>query len=304
MAGRGKRLLESLQKLKKDEQKADEGQTSQASAPPLPTAPIGRGRGKLIQSISKLKAERKDGSPEREPSPSGSSGDGSSSSGQPSPSGPVGSPPEEEMAAMALEEAEEPPRPVYPAQPDPIFNKLRGSDGTTIPLALNYVKLTQREGLGIYEYHIRFTPNIDSRQLRAKILRQPAVVDKIGTVMQFTGMNLFLPKHLDNLSITTTTPIDESEVRIDIEFIKVPPFQELIPFYNTMFRKIMKELAVYEATQGDNDIFNYFNGSQSARSITPNRGRSPSVNSAKTWTDKFKTKFNKNQNVRAVDLCK
>lgn len=246
MAGRGRRLLENIQKLKEQrigaasEEKTespDVGQTSSsASAPSQPRA-VG-GRGKLIQALSTIGATRAE-SPPRE--------DSSSSSGQPSPSGPVGgsgSPPREQMEQLAV--TEEPERRQFPSQPDPIMNKSRGTDGNAIDLALNYVIIKQLEGFGIFEYHVTFDPNIDSRQLRFKILRQKEVTDVLGQVMQFTGMNLFLPQRIDDMTINTMTPTDGSPIKIGLQFVKVPPFQELIPFYNTLFRKIMHELKLVQ----------------------------------------------------------
>ena len=242
MAGRGRKLLENLQKAKEKEQKdqaASDAAAKAAEAPPVAQAsvgvpPAGRGRGKIIQS---LVAATRETSPPRESS-SGSSSD------QPSPSGAVGSPPTEELERLVVEEIV--PRRVFPTGPAEIRNKQRGTDGQTIPLALNFIKLTRKEGLGIFLYDIKFSPVVDSRPLRAKILRQNDVISRIGTVFQFTGMNIYLPTQFEGMTIDTTTPVDGSPIRLTIEFIKVPHFDELIPFYNTAFRKIMRELKLVQ----------------------------------------------------------
>lgn len=245
MAGRGRKFLDSLQKAKADSSR-DESQAGQPSSAPPPAAvaatppvPGGRGRGRgIVQAISSLATSREQ-SPPREPSTS-------SSSGQPSPSGAIGSPPHEEMESLTLGEEQGQERRIVPQQPPEIKNKLRGTDGQQIGLCLNYVKLIQKEGTGVFEYHIYFRPQIDSRPLRAKILRQPEVSNKIGSVYQFTGMNLFLPRQLPDMIIDTTNPADDSAIQVEIQFVKIPPFAELIPFYNTMFRKIMRELKLVQ----------------------------------------------------------
>ena len=239
MAGRGRKFLENIQKAKEARDEGQQGEPSTAP-PPAASAPpaTGRGRGRgIFQALTTISSAPREQSPPRESS--------SSSSGQPSPSGAIGSPPQEELERLALAEPEPERRPM-PQQPPDILNKQRGTDGKQIDLYLNYIKLAQKEGTGVFEYHIYFKPQIDSRPLRAKILRQADVADKIGTVYQFTGMNLYLPRQMPNMDIDTTSPADDTPVRVEIQFVKIPPFEELIPFYNTMFRKIMRELKLVQ----------------------------------------------------------
>jgi aubergine-like protein len=246
MAGRGQRLLENLKKIKgkeiggTQEKSEDVPQTTpSATTSGTPSQPrTGGGRGRILQALSTITTRAE--SPPREPSPS-------ISEGQPSPSGAVGSSSlQEPMEHLHITEEEELERRRFPAQPDPILNKARGTDGQVIPLALNYVLIKQTEGYGVFEYHVSFAPQIDSRGLRFKILHQKEVIEKIGSVMQFTGMNLYLPKLLENMAINTTTPTDGSPIKITLQFIKVPPFHELTPFYNTLFRRIMNDLKLVQ----------------------------------------------------------
>ncbi|XP_054156128.1 piwi-like protein Ago3 [Oppia nitens] len=245
MAGRGRarQLLAAM--AKEDEEKGSVAAPSATAAPSTPTAPIpvlpagvGRGRGRaLLQQLptTTIAAGDTPDSPPREGS--------SSSSDQPSTSGAVGSPPTEEIEGLTLD-AERRAR--FPPQPANIENKQRGTDGQTIKLSLNYIKLTRTEGFGIFMYDIKFIPHIDARALRSKILRQPEVVDKIGTVWQFSGLSIYLNHKVEDQMIDTQHPGDGSPMKLQLTFTKMPPFQELIMFYNTTIRKIMRELKLVQ----------------------------------------------------------
>ncbi|KAI1291821.1 Piwi-like protein 2 [Halotydeus destructor] len=116
-----------------------------------------------------------------------------------------------------------------------------GKEGRPVKIAVNYVRVKADPGRAIYEYHVRFSPDIDSRRLRTKILRSEEVSSVIGNILQFTGINLFLPKRLDEdpAIIKTKSPTDDSEITVTFEFIKIAPYDELIPFFNTLFRRVM-----------------------------------------------------------------
>ncbi|CAG2118607.1 unnamed protein product, partial [Medioppia subpectinata] len=198
---------------------------------------VGRGRGKFLSNLPPPVG--------RTQSPPRTESSSSSSSGQPSPSGPVGSPPEGGIASLTIDD-DEPVR-MAPQEPDSIANKQRGTDGNPINLILNYIKLKKEsQSIGIFEYHIYFKPQIDSRQLRAKILKQTEVAEKIGPVYQFTGMNLFLNHKVEDQTIDTTTPIDGSAIKVELQFVKIPPANELMPFYNTIIRKIFRALKLVQ----------------------------------------------------------
>ena len=72
------------------------------------------------------------------------------------------------------------------------------------------------------------------------------MTEKIGNIYQFTGMNIYLPQRIDDQTIDTTSDVDGSPMRVILKFVKIPPFEELIPFFNTTFRKIMSELKLVQ----------------------------------------------------------
>lgn len=116
--------------------------------------------------------------------------------------------------------------------------------GQPIKLATNYLNFDVRDGCSVEEYHVDFTPNIDSIKLRFKILREPVITEVIGSVMHWTGSNLFLPKKLkDNPStFESKHPVSGETVTVRISYVKRPPCAELIPFYNSLMRKAMLSL--------------------------------------------------------------
>ncbi|RWS16906.1 piwi-like protein 1 isoform X1 [Dinothrombium tinctorium] len=259
--GRGMRLAEALQKLQASqvggddrsstEEQSPASSTSEAStessppaaSPPAPVVPvIGRGRGKIKQFILKKPEEESQSSPS-----------GSGESSPTSESSPAASPPD--VSALSIGEgAEGPSQPrAGPSQqrdqePPPIENKVVGTEGRPLDVAVNYVRLNRKKDTGVFEYHVDFDPLIDSRNTRFRILRSRDLEDVIGNVIQFTGINLYLPIRLqDSVTVVSTVmPTDNSPVDVKITFVKEPPSAEMIPFFNTMFRRVMRILRMVQ----------------------------------------------------------
>lgn len=129
-------------------------------------------------------------------------------------------------------------------------NKVYGSEGTQVSCEVNYVKVMTGERSGPFIYHVRFTPEIESLKVTQDIIRKnPNVVAVIGNVCAFTGMNLYLPKVLPKpiTDIEAVHPENPSvSVTVTIEFLKKPKVEELIPFYNTLLRRAMRELQLVQ----------------------------------------------------------
>lgn len=114
--------------------------------------------------------------------------------------------------------------------------------GKSINLTVNYVKMSENSCISVFQHDVHFEPNIDSHRLRCLIMKQESVVAKVGSVMQLAGNNLFLPFKLDDIRITASRPATQAAVYVDIRFIKEAPREELVPFFNTIFRSVMREL--------------------------------------------------------------
>lgn len=58
----------------------------------------------------------------------------------------------------------------------------------------NYIDMKIEPGKGLFQYEVKFSPDIDSTGLRRKLLNQH--VDTLGRTRTFDGMILYLPKKL------------------------------------------------------------------------------------------------------------
>lgn len=211
----------------------DDGHTS-------PVRQLGRGRGRA-RGIAVTTGE---GGP--------TSGD-STTSGTPPPASPSGSGSStptsgDSPTPGALETGVESLRiaPKGLVTPSDRVQKEIGNDGMTMPAVVNYVRVAKKKDTAIYEYHVRFIPDVDSIRMRRQLMYSPEVRAVIGDVLSFTGMNLFLPKNIGNVQAQTKLPTDGSAITVKIEFVKQPPEEELIPFYNTLFRRVMSILKMVQ----------------------------------------------------------
>lgn len=118
------------------------------------------------------------------------------------------------------------------------------SSGAPIKLSLNYMTFDTTEESAIEEYHVDFSPNIESIRLRYVILRSEPSAQLIGDVMHWTGTNLYLPRRLPNkvTEFVTLHPVSQEQVKVRLTFIKTPPDSELMPFYNSLMHKAMSRL--------------------------------------------------------------
>jgi aubergine-like protein len=62
------------------------------------------------------------------------------------------------------------------------------------PVTANYVRLTVEPGKGVYEYEVRFEPELDSRGMQNKLLNQHS--KELGETKTFDGTTLYLPVQL------------------------------------------------------------------------------------------------------------
>ena len=90
----------------------------------------------------------------------------------------------------------------------PIFE--RGTKGLPVAMLTNYIKLNCQQNYGVYEYEVRFTPNIEAKNLRFRYLAQHKAI--IGDAQSFDGVTLYLPKRHDDMVLKSVDLKDGSEV--------------------------------------------------------------------------------------------
>ncbi|ETE62666.1 Piwi-like protein 2, partial [Ophiophagus hannah] len=120
--------------------------------------------------------------------------------------------------------------------------KKQGSKGITIPLALNLIQIHCKNE-AVYQYHVTFSPSIEYKSMRLRMLKEHQSV--IGDISAFDGFLLYLPIQLpQNINLTCERKTDGMEVNLKIQMTKIlEPSSELcIPFYNVIFRKVMRIL--------------------------------------------------------------
>ncbi|KAM9252529.1 piwi-like protein 2 [Cariama cristata] len=114
--------------------------------------------------------------------------------------------------------------------------------GTTLALGLNSVKIhCQNEA--VYQYHVTFSPEVECRSMRFAMLKEHRAVT--GDVTAFDGSILYLPIQLPQpVSLKAQRRSDGEEVAITIQITKVlePSSDLCIPFYNVVFRRVMRIL--------------------------------------------------------------
>lgn len=118
----------------------------------------------------------------------------------------------------------------------------QGKSGTRIEILANYIDLKLEPGRGLFNYEVKYNPDIDSVGLRRKLLGQHSVAIGVRT---FDGITLCLPKQLPQ-NVTTyysEHPMDGSRVTLTIIFKKKQLMSENIQFFNNLFNRIMRSMS-------------------------------------------------------------
>ncbi|XP_004707651.1 piwi-like protein 2 [Echinops telfairi] len=118
----------------------------------------------------------------------------------------------------------------------------QGSKGKPQSLGLNLIKI-QCHNEAVYQYHVTFSPNVECRSMRFGMLKDHQAVT--GNVTAFDGSILYLPVKLQQvLEFKSHRKTDGAEISIKVQMTKtLEPCSDLcIPFYNVVFRRVMKLL--------------------------------------------------------------
>ncbi|XP_064633620.1 piwi-like protein 1 [Lineus longissimus] len=116
----------------------------------------------------------------------------------------------------------------------------KGTSGKPVHLGANSIHIKSGNA-AIYQYAIHFHPQVDSRNMRYRLINEQRAT--IGPVKAFDGCILFLPKQLEHKQITIQSkkPTDGSPVAITITLTKMlsPGAEECMQVYNVIFRRMM-----------------------------------------------------------------
>lgn len=99
---------------------------------------------------------------------------------------------------------------------------------------------------GVFEYEVRFKPNIHAMNLRQRLIHQHRHI--IGNTKTFDGTILYLPVELpDNITeFTAINENDDTSVEVKIIYKRKKNLGECIHLYNVLFNKIMKSLKMVQ----------------------------------------------------------
>ncbi|XP_018059690.1 PREDICTED: protein argonaute-3 [Atta colombica] len=119
----------------------------------------------------------------------------------------------------------------------------QGKAGMKIEAYCNYVDLILEPGKGLFQYEIKFSPNIDSVGLRRKLLNQHSAA--LGRTRIFDGTLLYLPIKLfqDISHYKSEHPMDGSKVTLTIIFKKKESMCN-IQFFNVLINRVMRALSL------------------------------------------------------------
>lgn len=118
----------------------------------------------------------------------------------------------------------------------------RGNKGQPVTITSNYLRMKSEPDRGLYEYDVKFTPNVDSHAFRFKFLNQHAEI--LGTTKVFDGLKLSLPFQLPNVvtDLISTHPTEETKIKVVVTYRRKKRLAECIDLYNNLFSRIMKIL--------------------------------------------------------------
>lgn len=121
-----------------------------------------------------------------------------------------------------------------------------GTKGTPVSVITNYIRLKMEPETGVYEYLVKFQPNVEAKSLRSRLLNQHKSI--IGQTTTFDGTTLYLPFKLKDQKtfLTSVLKVDATQEPIphsvELIFRRKQQMRECIHLYNVIFGRIMKEL--------------------------------------------------------------
>lgn len=95
---------------------------------------------------------------------------------------------------------------------------------------------------GVYEYEVRFKPEVDNMKFRPKYLNQHKEV--LGDARTFDGTLLYMPKLLPDTitKLISKSAVDETEVELTVIYKRKKQLGECIQLYNILFERIFRIL--------------------------------------------------------------
>nr|XP_020860014.1 piwi-like protein 1 isoform X1 [Phascolarctos cinereus] len=133
----------------------------------------------------------------------------------------------------------------------------RGTSGTVVQLKTNHFRLTALPQWALYQYHVNFNPQMDSKRLRSVLLDVHKQL--LGKCYSFDGAILFLCHRLRNKVTEVFSQTHSGEnVRITITLTNelLPNSPTCLQFYNIIFKRFLNTMNLVQIGRNFYDICN------------------------------------------------
>ena len=116
-----------------------------------------------------------------------------------------------------------------------------GTAGTPAKMNSNYIRV-KTISQGVYHYMVTFSPDIDSKNMRYKLLNIHREV--IGETRAFDGTTLYAPKIIteSKIELESVRPTDGVPIKVKIEKIRQLQAKDSLQLFNVIFRRVMRQL--------------------------------------------------------------
>ncbi|XP_074061368.1 piwi-like protein 1 isoform X2 [Macrotis lagotis] len=141
----------------------------------------------------------------------------------------------------------------------------RGTSGTVVHLKTNHFRLTSLPQWALYQYHVDFSPQMDSKRLRSVLLDMHKQL--LGKRYSFDGAILFLCHRLKNKVTEVFSQTQNGDnVRITITLINelLPNSPHCLQFYNIIFKRL---LSTMKLVQIGHNFYDIYNGAEDMRDL-------------------------------------
>ncbi|XP_053166147.1 piwi-like protein 4 isoform X2 [Hemicordylus capensis] len=122
-----------------------------------------------------------------------------------------------------------------------------GCSGIPVKIVTNLFSLGLPKDWQLYQYHVTFSPELESKRLRFALVYGHA--ELFGKARAFDGATLFLAQKLENQVTELSCETQRGEaVKITITLIQqlLPSSPVCIQFLNVVFKKALKKLSMYQ----------------------------------------------------------
>lgn len=115
----------------------------------------------------------------------------------------------------------------------------KGESGKLVPSSANYIRLNMDPGRGVYEFEVKFEPEVDSKSARGKLLNI-ALADS-SKAKTFDGKTLYLPDKIfeTRKEFVIEHPFNQEQITLTIIYKRQKQMAECLHLYNVLFKRIM-----------------------------------------------------------------